>query len=124
MKRNSLTILLLLGSAVMVLAGNIILIWSYDFDASPDVVAFRMYAVPGSNQVWQPGNVNATRMGSIAVGTQTGFVTNIQGSLNGLATGPWTFTVTAMTASGVESENATSVNGLVRPGKPTTLHVP
>lgn len=117
--------LILLASALVAIAGSLTVAWDYDFVASPDVTAFRIYAVPGTNVLWQPGNVNpGTKMANVMTGPMIGLVTNIQGVLTGLPVGYWTVTVTALSTNGVESENANSVTAPVRPGKPITVRIP
>lgn len=118
--------LLVFLSAFGLNAATVILQWDYDFSVNPDVVSFKIYAVPGVNTEFTPGNANATRSLVLPIPAPVPgiFTPDIRGTLSGIATGPWTFTVTAIDSAGIESENATPVSATIRPGKPTRLLIP
>lgn len=99
-------------------AGDVTLIWDYDFFQSAGVDSFRIYVAPGLNTPFQPGNANAVRVMNMAVGAQVGFIPNIKFIIPGLPPGSWTFTVTAITTTGMESDNATPVSTTIPSDKP------
>lgn len=116
---------MVLATALALQAGSVTLSWDYNFAESPDVTRFKVYCAPGTNVTWAVNNTNATKT-AIMDYTGTGSVSNIIYMVGGLSTGPWTFTVTAMTPLGIESDNATTQGGTnvwtnVRPGKPAVL---
>ena len=106
-------------------AGTATLQWDYNFTDSPDVNLFKVYCAPGTNVTWAVGNTNATKTVLMPY-TGSGSVSNITLMVGGLASGAWTFTVTAIGNGGAESANATTAYGtnvwtITRPGNPTIL---
>ncbi len=125
--QSTVTGLVMLLATAALQAGSVTLLWDYDFAANPDVNLFKVYAVPGTNVTWQAGNTNATRTTTFSY-SGSGSVSNILFGWGGFSSGPWTFTVTALGANGLESDNATTTGGtnvwaVLRPGKATLFKV-
>jgi hypothetical protein len=112
-------------STAALYAGSAILAWDYDFTSNPEAKQFKTYAVAGSNTVFTANNANATKVATVSPGTNqlSGVQIGLTNTVSGLSPGYWTFTVTALSTNGVESLNATSATGLIRPGKPTNVDV-
>lgn len=125
--KSLMTGLMVLATTLALQAGSVTLLWDYDFSANPDVNLFKVYAAPGTNVTFTAGNSNATRTTTFSY-TGSGSVSNIMFGWGGFNSGPWTFTVTAVSTSGLESDNATTAGGtnvwaVLRPGKAHTFKV-
>lgn len=94
-------------------AGEVTAIWDYDFIASPKVDTFRVYAALGADTPFQAANTATTRVVNMVVGLQTRFIEDIQFTFTDLTPGLWRFTVTAVTLTGRESDQATPVSTMV-----------